>query len=392
MMAAKIQHVPIGECVEPIKTWNPARESNESTFRYIDIGGVSQYEKTIMPNGEMPTAEAPSRARQLVAFGDVLVSTVRPNLNAVAFVPKDLSGATASTGFCVLRPTPSRLCGRYLFHWVRTQNFVANMVKQATGQSYPAVSDKIVKSSKLPLPPLEEQKRIAAILDQADFLHRARRRAIERLRMLSQSIFYEMFGNPSSWKCSKLMPLQQLAVFKGGGTPKKTIKEYYTGDIPWVTPKDMKTWDIWTSIDKITDEAVENSSTNLIPANSILIVNRSGILKHTLPIGINRIPVTINQDMKALICNEGIHADFLGGLLKALEPEVLKWVRATTADNFPIDNLKEVLVPRPDEDVQLKYANIIENIRDQINLFVKASSASTDLFASLQKRAFRGEL
>ena len=139
--------VPVGECVEPIQTWSPARDSEADTFRYIDISSVSQDEKRIIPNGEIPTAEAPSRARQLVRAGDVLVSTVRPNLNAVAVVPEEMDGATASTGFCVLRPDQNRLQERYLFHWVQSPTFIADMVKQATGQSYPAVSDKIVKRS-----------------------------------------------------------------------------------------------------------------------------------------------------------------------------------------------------------------------------------------------------
>ncbi|MGC2222800.1 MAG: restriction endonuclease subunit S, partial [Methylocella sp.] len=168
------------------------------TFRYIDISSVSQGEKRIIPNGETPTAEAPSRARQLVQTGDVLVSTVRPNLNAVAFVPEEMDGATASTGFCVLRPKPNRLDGRYLFHWVRTSSFVVDMTKKATGQSYPAVSDKIVKNSLLPLLPLDEQKRIAAILDQADELRRLRQHAIDQLNELGPAIFQEMFGDPVS--------------------------------------------------------------------------------------------------------------------------------------------------------------------------------------------------
>ncbi|WP_280138547.1 restriction endonuclease subunit S [Methyloceanibacter methanicus] len=186
----------MGECVETVQTWNPAREGGGGSFRYIDISSVPHDRKTIAINGEIPTSEAPSRARQIVESGDVLVSTVRPNLNAVAYVPDELNGATASTGFCVLRPDQKRLAGRYLFHWVQSRKFVADMVKQATGQSYPAVSDKIVKLAQIPLPPLHEQNRIAAILDNADDLRRLRGRAVDRLGELGQAIFCEMFGDP----------------------------------------------------------------------------------------------------------------------------------------------------------------------------------------------------
>ena len=95
-------------------------------------------------------------------------------------------------------------------------------------------------------------------------------------------------------------PLGEIAEFRGGGTPSKSRPEFYEeGSIPWVTPKDMKSWIINSSIDRITEEAVDQSTAKLIPASSVLIVIRSGVLKHTLPVGINQIPVTVNQDLKA---------------------------------------------------------------------------------------------
>ncbi len=74
-------------------------------------------------------------------------------------------------------------------HWVRSPSFIDRMVREATGASYPAVSDKIVKSSHIPLPPLDEQRRIAAILDKADALRRKRKRALDLLDSLTQAVF-----------------------------------------------------------------------------------------------------------------------------------------------------------------------------------------------------------
>jgi type I restriction enzyme, S subunit len=71
MNAPELKLVQVGECIGPIRTWNPAQDSEDETFRYIDISSVSQEEKRIIPNGEIPIAEAPSRARQLVQTGDV---------------------------------------------------------------------------------------------------------------------------------------------------------------------------------------------------------------------------------------------------------------------------------------------------------------------------------
>lgn len=158
----------------------------------------------------------------------------------------------------------------------------------------------------------------------------------------------------------KLVQLGDVVEVRGGGTPSKSRPEFYTGDIPWVTPKDMKVWEIFDSIDKITPEAVANSSSNLIPENTILLVNRSGILKHTLPVGITRRPVAINQDIKALICSAQVHPEYLAHLVKAAEPTVLKWVRATTADNFPIQNLRELQIPLPPLEEQRRIAGILD--------------------------------
>ncbi len=123
------------------------------------------------------------------------MSTVRPNLNAVATVGPDLDGAIGSTGLTVLRPN-SALDGRYLFHWVTTEDFVRSMVRQATGASYPAVSDRIVKAARIPLPPLTEQLRIARVLDVATAVRGKQRAAMSRVDALGNAIFIDMFGHP----------------------------------------------------------------------------------------------------------------------------------------------------------------------------------------------------
>lgn len=178
----------LGQVVRRVGTWNPSRAASAEPFAYVDLSSVDQDAKRITSARSILPVEAPTRARQLVERGDVLVSTVRPNLNAVAHVGDEFHGATASTGFSVLRPT-DRVDGRYLFHWVQTPDFVQDMVRRATGASYPAVSDRIVKESSLPLPPIEEQRRLAAILDQASSLRATNMEALCHVLALEQSLF-----------------------------------------------------------------------------------------------------------------------------------------------------------------------------------------------------------
>ncbi|CUA93994.1 restriction endonuclease subunit S [Thiomonas bhubaneswarensis] len=126
---------------------------------------------------------------------------------------------------------------------------------------------------------------------------------------------------PVSWQ---LVPLKELGVWSGGGTPSKAKPEYWTnGSIPWVSPKDMKTERIIDSEDHITKAAVEESTAKLIPAGAVLVVTRSGILSHTLPVAISTVPVTVNQDLKAIAPKDGVLPDYLAWALRCFAREIL---------------------------------------------------------------------
>ena len=172
--------VVLGDVVEQIVRADPGKLAAD-TFSYVDLGSVDQRRKIIDTEKSVVTSDAPSRARQVLKSNDVLVSTVRPNLNGVARVPSRLDGSIASTGFCVLRARAGQLDPNYLFHWVQSPMFIDGMVRKASGASYPAVSDKIVLGSYIPLPPLEVQRRIAAVLDKADELRTKRRQAVAQV-------------------------------------------------------------------------------------------------------------------------------------------------------------------------------------------------------------------
>lgn len=161
----------------------------------------------------------------------------------------------------------------------------------------------------------------------------------------------------SEWDTKRL---GDVVTIMGGGTPTRNNSTFYDGPIPWVTPKDMKSWEIRGAQVSITQSGLDNSSTRLVPPNSVLIVVRSGVLKHTIPVGLNRLPVAINQDMKALQCREGLDPEFLAHFIKARSPIILQWVRATTADNFPIDRLKSLHIPLPPLPKQRRIAEILD--------------------------------
>src|SRR5690348_4215389 len=101
--------VSICEVATPVTSWDPRKRARGELIRYIDLSAVDNERKAITAARIILGDKAPSRARQIVQAGDILVSTVRPNLNGVASVPPELDGATASTGFCVLRPNSRKV-------------------------------------------------------------------------------------------------------------------------------------------------------------------------------------------------------------------------------------------------------------------------------------------
>lgn len=380
--------VPLGELLEKVQSWNPLA-TPDAPFLYIDLSAVDAKWKTITSPISLLGKEAPSRARQVIHQDDVLVSTVRPNLNSVACVPASLDGATASTGFCILRPKSSALVSRYLFHWVRSSNFINLMVRRATGASYPAVSDRIVKESLIPLPPVSEQQRIAAILDQADALRVRRSQQLGHLDALPQAIFHKMFGRSTEWS-----ELSTLCSFHSGGTPAKEDSESWRSEVPWFSPKDIKDSSLIDSKDHVSWTCVNSGKLRLLPPRTSVIVVRGMILAHSVPVAILENGGTINQDLKALIPKAAVDPDFLTQSVISRRRWLLARVSTSAHGTKKIDSgiLSEIPVPCASLSEQSEFARMVRSVEAAKIKAVAALQDADALFASLQFRAFRGEL
>ena len=276
--------VKIGSITEKVSSCNPSVLYAGSTFNYVDINSVDRELKVITEPQRLTAENAPSRARQILKTGDIIVSTVRPNLNAVAYVPASLNGAIGSTGFCVLRCNTSKLHDRYLYHWVKHPTFVLEMTRLATGASYPAVSDKIIKESLIPLPPLPEQKRIAAILDKADAIRRKREKAIELTDSFLRSVFLEMFGdplkNPHDFETKKIEDICDLV--RGSSPRPKGDSRYYGGPIPRLMVEDLSRDGryVYPRIDTLTVEGAKKSRP--VKAGTIVMVVSGDVGRETV--------------------------------------------------------------------------------------------------------------
>ncbi len=133
-------------------------------FGYVDISSINNEDYKITQVKKVKGSDAPSRARRPIQPDDVLFSNVRTYLRNVAIVRSESEAEVCSTGFTVLRSNGA-VDPRYLFRWVLTERFIKAVTPQQTGTHYPATSDRVVKAQVLPLPPLNEQRRIVTKLE-----------------------------------------------------------------------------------------------------------------------------------------------------------------------------------------------------------------------------------
>lgn len=154
-----------------------AKYSASDVFSYIDISSVAGCFEGITTCNEFMRSNAPSRAQQCVRRGDVVYSTVRPNLRKMAVVEFDDDNHVASTGFCVLRAKDENSVG-YLKGLLSSDEFVAAMMDKASGTTYPAVRDSDVLEYKIPLPPLALQREFVEIARKADETKAALKKSI----------------------------------------------------------------------------------------------------------------------------------------------------------------------------------------------------------------------
>lgn len=390
---ATFTETEIGDLVDRVRSWSPATDSNDAEFTYIDLSSVDKDSKSIVNPVRTPCADAPSRARQLVAYGDVLVSTVRPNLNGVAAVPAELDGATASTGFCVLRPRPEKVCWRYLYHWVRSPAFIRDMTRKATGASYPAVSDRIIHDSKIPLPKLEEQKRIAAILDKADAIRRKRQEACMIARDAVRHVFLHEFGDPiSNPNAFDQRPISEVAKIVTGNTPSRKEPDNYGDEIEWIKSDNINTPSHYLTEATERLSKIGEKKSRTVPAGATLITCIAGSPDCIGNAALTDRRVAFNQQINAAIPGDQLVDRFLYAMILVLKPAIQQLSSKSMkglVSKGRFETLQVIVPPKPQQE---RFATLFDLIVGVAKKMDTAAEDSDRLFNSLVQRAFKGEL
>ena len=274
-------------------------------LRYIDISSVGEGIQS-EPFKLMLRTDAPSRAQRLVASGDSLLSTVRPNRRSMLWLGSVADNVVASTGFAVLRAKPAAMSSRYLYYTVFNRAFTDYLVTVEKGAAYPAVSVADIGDAEITLPPLAEQKAIAAVLGALDDKIELNRRMNATLEAMARALFQSWFVDfdpvrakldgrkpigldattaalfsehledsplghiPKGWKVGSI---QDCCVqIQNGGTPRRNEPRFWDGgNIPWLASGEVRQSIITATDSFITEEGLAQSSAKWVPAFSTVV-------------------------------------------------------------------------------------------------------------------------
>ncbi len=246
----------------------------------------------------------------------------------------------------------------YLFYVVSYMH----LEKYFTGATIPHIYFKDYKNEEFNLDSIEKQAEIVDVLGRCQQVIEKRKREMQLLDDLIKARFVEMFGDVQHEEKYKGIPLRNLCTTMSGGTPSTKFTEYYEGDIPWISTVSLGPNHIngLTAKGYITQEAIENSATKLIPAGNILFGTRVGVGKSSL----NDVDICTNQDIVAII---GIDESrfkrlFIKYVLDAYQPYYDSIKKGATILGITGDDLKDTLIPDVPLSIQMEFELFVAQV------------------------------
>lgn len=346
----------------------------------IPWASVKDFKSTVIENTIDTITEegVKNSATNIIPAGSIIVPT-RMAVGKAAINKIDMA---INQDLKALFPS-SKIDARFLFHCLLAN--AHTLEKQASGATVKGIKLDVLRGLQIPVISMSEQKRIAAILDQADAMRQSRRRAITRLNDLSQSIFYEMFESNRNKYGFK--PLSKLGKVSTGSTPPSSKKEFFIGEIPFVTPGDLN-----SNEDIKRHLSIDGASkSRLVNAGATFVCCIGATIGKT---DFAREKSAFNQQINAVEWNELITPKYgLFALRHKKEEIIFKGKGASTT--LPIlkkSEFEKIEIPVPAIKDQMIFENKIKKIEAHRLILEKNEKQLENLFLSLQQRAFRGEL
>ncbi|EGQ9457288.1 restriction endonuclease subunit S [Vibrio parahaemolyticus] len=378
--------VKLGEVAPSKALKNPVVLSDDNVWQ-LNLDMVESNSGRIINKLKAPLSEAGSSTHW---FDErhVLYSKLRPYLNKV--VLPDEQGL-ATTELVPMLPDPEKLDRRYLVHYLRSKQFVSWISDQVAGAKMPRVSMKIFWDHEIPLPPLAEQKRIAAILDKADAIRQKRKQAIDLADEFLRSVFLDMFGdpvtNPKGWEVEKFGNVGSLDRGKSKHRPRNDPK-LLGGLHPLVQTGDVANSKGYLRSYTSTYSDFGLAQSKKWPAGTLCItiaanIAKTGILTFDACFPDSVVGFTPNSKTTTEYVQAWI--SFLQKILEANAPE-------SAQKNINLAILRDLDIPVPPVSQQKKFTMIVENVNSVLNRTRASKESKEQLFNSLSQKAFSGQL
>jgi type I restriction enzyme S subunit len=328
-----------------VKFGDIAREVSESTRTPIEDGferyvGLEHFEpdSLSLKRWGMIEKDNPTFTKVFHA-GQLLFGRRRAYQRKAAIVDFD---GICSGDIIVIEALPKLLLPDLLPFVVQSDGFWDNAIHTSAGSLSPRTKWANLAAYEFPLPPLDEQSRIAAILWAVEEAIEAQLLAIEALSFTKKVFARNQFNNLPIGTTT----FSNIGDWLSGGTPSRDRQDFWKGDIPWVSPKDMKVDLLMDTEEHISPEGLRAGS-RMLPKNSILFVTRGMILVHTFPVAMTGRPMAFNQDLKAVITYEAFDPVFVFYWLQHNAPKFLHLVTETShgTKRLSTDTLAITLFP-----------------------------------------------
>jgi len=305
-------------------------------------------------------------------FKDDIFISVAGTLGIIGKVPSELDGANLTEN--ADRITKITCSQDYLLHVLMSPLIQNTIDSLQTVGAQPKLALTRIRKFDVPLPPTKtEQEAIVGALGDVDALLGALGKLIAKKRDLKQAAMQQLLtgqtrlpGFRDDWTVKRL---DQLGAWRGGMTPSMQEASYWlNGTVSWVSSGDVKSVLLRETGLSITALAVEQGIATLVPANSIVVVARSGILRKRLPVAMNVIPMAINQDIKALIPLDEFSSRYLLHALIGYGDRVLARClkSGTTVESIEFSWLKAFTIPIPPFPEQVAIAEVLSDMDAEI--------------------------
>lgn len=272
--------------------------------------------------------------------------------------------------------------------WVYYMLSAFKLERFSEGAGVPTLNRNLVHDELIPLPPLPEQKRIAAILDKADAIRRKRQQAIQLADDFLRAVFLDMFGNPvTNPKGWPLKRFEEIGTWSSGGTPSRTVSDFFEGEINWYSAGELNSRYLDGSVEKISESAIKNSAAKIFKKNSLLVgMYDTAALK----ISILKEDSSCNQACANVECNELASVEWLYSYIDCAKDSYLSRRRGVRQQNLNLGMVRDFLLPLPPRDLQDEFAKFVSAVFGM----KKKQDGCKDfpVFESLSLKAFSGQL